>query len=265
MRYDGFARDSAPTSSQAESKAVAAVRRVDVRAVQYCRRDSDARSCPQGALRVSGRLRHRQGPRVRVIRPAHLRAGLRVLRRHLRYAGGNPRKLYWVVRRAVNLAREGAIAGVLERHLVEQVQYTNYAAWCARYEPPEGADFSARIKALSRRPLISILLPVWNPHLQFLAQAIASVRAQAYPDWELCMVDDASTAAGVAEYLERESAGDSRIRVARRATNGGIAQATNDALALAQGEYCAFLDQDARAHLVEYALVYPDGRIDRRR
>ena len=181
---------------------------------------------------------------MRLIRPAHLRAGLRVLRRHLRYAGRDPRKLYWVARRAVSVAREGAIAGVLERHLVEQTQYTNYAAWCARYEPAEATDFSPRIEALARRPLISILLPVWNPQAQFLAEAIASVRVQAYPDWELCVVDDASTAAGVGQHLERESGSDPRIRVRRRASNGGIAQATNDALALAQGEYCAFLDQD---------------------
>lgn len=167
-----------------------------------------------------------------------------MLRRHLRYARADPRKLFWVARRALNLARDGAIGGVLERHLVEQGQYADYATWCARYEPAAGSDFSARVNALARRPLISILLPVWNPPPQFLAEAIASVRAQGYPDWELCIVDDASTAPAVRECLERESATEPRIRVRRRAANGGIAQATNDAQAMAQGEYCAFLDHD---------------------
>jgi glycosyltransferase involved in cell wall biosynthesis len=37
-----------------------------------------------------------------------------------------------------------------------------------------------------------------------------------------------------------------RIRLVRRSANGGIARATNDALALARGEYCAFLDHDDR-------------------
>ena len=175
---------------------------------------------------------------------AHLRAGLRVLRRHLRYAGGNPRKLFWVARRALNLAREGAIGGVLERHAIEERQYADYAAWCARYEPAAGTDFSGRLGALAQRPRISVLLPVHNPPVPFLAEAIASVRAQAYPDWELCIVDDASTEPAVRECLEREAEGEPRVRVRRREVNGGIAQATNDALAMAEGEYCALLDHD---------------------
>jgi len=199
------------------------------------------------ALRFGAAAPHRRRPAPTgtiVITPAHLRAGLRVLRRHLRYAGGNPRKLFWVARRAVNLAREGAIGGVLERHATEDGHYADYTAWCTQYEPAADAGFADRIDALPRRPLISILLPVWNPPLAFLAQAIASVRAQCYSGWELCIVDDASTEPAVRECLEREAAAEPRIRLQRRAVNGGIAQATNDALADARGEFCAFLDHD---------------------
>ncbi|MCC6193140.1 MAG: glycosyltransferase [Burkholderiales bacterium] len=177
---------------------------------------------------------------------AEIRAGWRVLRRHLRYAGGNPRKLLWVVRRGLALARDGALGGTLERHLVEEGQYADYAAWCARHEPAADTDFSARIEALPDRPLFSILLPVWNPPVGYLREAIASVRAQCYGNWELCVVDDASRAAGVAECLAREAAAEPRIRLAHRPLNGGIARATNDALAMAHGEYCGFLDHDDR-------------------
>ncbi|HVO87378.1 MAG TPA: glycosyltransferase, partial [Casimicrobiaceae bacterium] len=187
-----------------------------------------------------------------MIGAAHLRAGLRVLRRHLRYAGGNPRKLYWVARRAVSLAREGALPGVLERHLVEAREYANYDAWCLCYEPDAAFDFAPHIAQLPRRPLISILMPVWNPPVAFLAQALASVREQAYPHWELCIVDDASTDAAVCALLEREAANEPRIRLQRREHNGGIARASNDALAMASGEYCAFLDHDDR--LARHAL-----------
>ncbi|MET0210842.1 MAG: hypothetical protein ABW220_17495, partial [Burkholderiaceae bacterium] len=121
-----------------------------------------------------------------MISTAHWRAGLRVLRRHLRYAGTNPRKLLWIARRGFSLAREGALGGVLERHRVEAEQYADYPQWCARFANDEVADAPARLAALPARPLISILLPVWNPPVQFLAAAIASVRAQAYPAWELC-------------------------------------------------------------------------------
>ncbi len=180
------------------------------------------------------------------MRPAHLRAGLRVLKRHLRYAGGDPRKLLWVARRAVSLAREGAIGGVLDRHVTEDTQDADYAAWRARYEPPSDADFSRRIDALPRRPLISILLPVHNVPVSFLAETIASVRAQCYAEWQLCVVDDASTDTAVHEHLAAEARSEPRIRLVRRSANGGIASATNDALTLAQGEYCAFLDHDDR-------------------
>ena len=181
-----------------------------------------------------------------VIRAARLRAGLRVLKRHLRYAGADPRKLLWVARRAVNLAREGAIGGVLDRHVTEDAQNADYAAWCARYEPPADADFSTRIDALPRRPLISILLPVHDVPVAFLAETIASVRAQCYAEWELCIIDDASTDAAVHAHLAAEARTEARIRLVRRSANGGIARATNDALALARGEYCAFLDHDDR-------------------
>ena len=196
-----------------------------------------------------------------MISSEHLRAGLRVLRRHLRYAGANPRKLLWIARRGLALAREGALGGVLERHRVEAEQYADYPAWCARYSPDAAPD-PARLAALARLPRVSILLPVFDPPLRFLEEAVASVRAQAYPAWELCIADDASQDPGVRAFLDGLS-GDERIRVIRRAANGGIARATNEALAAATGELCAFLDHDdtlapdALLSMAEARLAHP--------
>ena len=181
-----------------------------------------------------------------MIRPVHVRAGLRVLGRHLRYAGGDPRKLLWVARRVVHLARDGAIAGVLERHVVQDALYADYAEWRARYEPAPDADYAPRLAALSRRPKVSILMPVHDVPVAFLRETLASVTSQCYSDWELVAVDDASTDEAVRACLAEVAARDGRIVVRRRDVNGGIARATNDALALAQGEYCAFLDHDDR-------------------
>jgi len=178
------------------------------------------------------------------MRAAHLRAGLSVLQRHLRYAGRDPRKLWWVARRAVRLARTGAIAGVLERHAADSVNYADYAQWCARYEPAADADFAPRLAALAVRPRFSILMPVHDVPVPFLEAALASVRTQCYGEWELCAVDDASAAPGVREALARAAAHEPRMRVQRRERNGGIAVATNDALAMARGEFCAFMDHD---------------------
>ena len=55
---------------------------------------------------------------------------------------------------------------------------------------------------MRRQPLISIVLPVYNPDLEFLRAAVDSVRNQIYERWELCMADDASTDPEVRPLLE---------------------------------------------------------------
>jgi GT2 family glycosyltransferase len=79
---------------------------------------------------------------------------------------------------------------------------------------------------------------------RWLERAIASVQAQIYPHWELCIADDGSTRAGLRAVMERQAQQDDRIRVRFLANNGGIARASNAALALARGEFVALLDHD---------------------
>jgi hypothetical protein len=97
-------------------------------------------------------------------------------------------------------------------------------------------------------PLISVLMPVYNPVPDFLDEAVKSVRAQTYPAWELCIADDASTDPAVFACLQRHAAEDSRIRLVRRSANGHISAATNSALEMAQGQWCAFMDHDDLLH-----------------
>lgn len=93
-------------------------------------------------------------------------------------------------------------------------------------------------------PTISVVVPVYNPEIRFLTEAIESVRSQTYSKWQLCLVNDASTDPEVAACLDRFAALDSRILVHHRDQNGHIAEATNDALAIATGEFVAFMDHD---------------------
>ncbi len=88
-------------------------------------------------------------------------------------------------------------------------------------------------------PLISVVIPAYNAE-QYVKEAAESVLAQTYRPLEIICVDDASTD-GTADVLA--SFGE-RVRVIRRAENGGGAAARNDGLALARGEYVAFLDAD---------------------
>lgn len=96
----------------------------------------------------------------------------------------------------------------------------------------------------SFRPTISVLTPVYNTDPTVLRQAIESVREQTYPYWELCLVNDGSTSSLTAKVLDECAALDARIKVEHRATNGGIVAASNDALAMATGEFVALLDHD---------------------
>lgn len=93
-------------------------------------------------------------------------------------------------------------------------------------------------------PLISVVMPVFNTPEQFLVEAIESVQAQTYRNWELCIADDGSSVPHVRQRLEEACRRDARISVVWRPECGGIAAATNDAIASSSGEYLAFLDHD---------------------
>jgi glycosyltransferase involved in cell wall biosynthesis len=93
-------------------------------------------------------------------------------------------------------------------------------------------------------PFFSIVTPVYNPPIEVLEETIQCVLDQVDPDWELLLVDDASPDPRVRSTLERAKRSDQRIKVLYRAENGGIIAASNDALAMATGEFVVLLDHD---------------------
>jgi GT2 family glycosyltransferase len=99
-----------------------------------------------------------------------------------------------------------------------------------------------------KEPRFSIVTPVYETPPGVLRAMLRSVRRQRFRDWELCLVDDASTAPHVASILDAVARRDPRIRVRRRAENGGIVAASNDALEMARGEFVALLDHDDKLH-----------------
>jgi cellulose synthase/poly-beta-1,6-N-acetylglucosamine synthase-like glycosyltransferase len=121
-----------------------------------------------------------------------------------------------------------------------------YASWLERrrLSPARRDEVAAEIAGWSRRPRFSLLMPVFDPPPEYLRAALGSVRAQVYPDWELCVADDASTAPEVGLILAEARAADPRIKVTRLASNRGISAASNAALALATGEFVAPVDHD---------------------
>jgi len=179
----------------------------------------------------------------------------------LRSPARTVRAVYW---RSLGLKVRGR--GLLGAALCDR-RDTGYPAWIRRFDTLDAAGRS-RLRdtaaAWDAPPLISVLMPVHDPAPGVLEAALRSVRAQLYPHWDLCVVDDASTDPATGRRLAAHAAADPRIRVMRRPVNGHIARATNDALAMARGTFVAFLDHDdtlaetALFHVAEAVRSDPD-------
>ena len=108
-------------------------------------------------------------------------------------------------------------------------------------------------------PCISIITPSYNS-LRFIGETIRSVQSQSYKNWEMLIVDDASTdhsAVKIKEMIE----GDSRIRLLSLEENMGAAKARNIAIKEARGRYIAFLDSDDiwLPNKLETQLLFMEG------
>ncbi|MBC8022870.1 MAG: glycosyltransferase [Burkholderiales bacterium] len=101
-----------------------------------------------------------------------------------------------------------------------------------------------RIGTMQVKPRISILVPTYNTPEDVLREMLASVQAQLYPEWELCIADDGSTARHVVNVLQEHAARDPRIKLHLDTSNRGVSHASNRALELATGEFAVLLDHD---------------------
>ena len=92
--------------------------------------------------------------------------------------------------------------------------------------------------------LVSIITPVYNPPVESLLRCIESVVDQTSTNWEWCIADNGSTDPGVVEALESIETRYSNVHIAFLGKNLGIAEGSNAALRLANGEFVALLDHD---------------------
>jgi glycosyltransferase involved in cell wall biosynthesis len=155
--------------------------------------------------------------------------------------------------RQLRRSAEGRVAKILSapfrlfrrRQLTEAIEQDEYGRWFARHRvsAEEAAKLREQSRAFSYRPLISILTPTFNPNDEFLTDAIESVIAQAYENWELILIDDGSTGSRVRTLLENLGQRDARIQTEFQ-DHGGISSALNTALVRVRGDWIALLDHD---------------------
>ena len=131
----------------------------------------------------------------------------------------------------------------------------DYREWIIRNDTLSDQDrhlIRHHIESFEIRPKLSILMPVHDTPSEYLREAIESVRNQLYQDWELCVVDDASTNRDIRVMLDNYARKDRRVRPAFRDRNSGISACTNTALEMASGEWIVLMDHDDT--LSEHAL-----------
>jgi GT2 family glycosyltransferase len=191
---------------------------------------------------------------------------VRRVRDRLFPAGTGRRDLYWRIRRPMEvLLDEGPGAFLRKTQNKIQLKWrrqevlvktpapdgpqnldVQYQLWLERHRLTlrDAAGMRAAIKTFAYTPVISVVTPVYNTDEVWLRKAIESVRAQIYPHWELCLVNDGSTKSPVQVVLDEYVGLEPRVLVKHLPRNQGIAGASNHGLDLATGEFVALLDHD---------------------
>ncbi len=141
---------------------------------------------------------------------------------------------------------------------------SGYGSWIRRNEPSasELRRQRAAQAGFSKRPKISIIVPVFNPDPAVVREMFRSVEAQTYDNWELCVADASTSENAVSEVLASCKRIGQRVRLIRLERNLGISGNTNEALSLATGDYCLFLDHDDE--LAPFALFEMVALLNRR-
>lgn len=142
-----------------------------------------------------------------------------------------------------------------------------YGKWLPRHRIGESEMLSQaeEAKALTYQPLISILVPTYKTPIGMFRQMVDSVRAQTYPNWQLCIADGSEDDKALWAELENYHQLDGRIVYRILDKNQGISMNTNAALELAEGEFIGLLDHDDILEpdaLFEVVRELQDGRAD---
>ncbi|MDA9975782.1 glycosyltransferase [Alphaproteobacteria bacterium] len=178
--------------------------------------------------------------RVLVLAPDILANRVRLARLLLKV--GKFREVMTLLRSVVDVPRPAeAAVDAYRRACVEAREplptwcRTAYQRWLSEFEPGARRETAEAV--------ISVVMPVCDPPIEFLRHAINSVITQKYPNWQLCIADDASRDPQVRGVLE-VAARDPRVQVTFRQERGHISAASNTALETATGDIICFLDHD---------------------
>lgn len=187
------------------------------------------------------------------IKIGHLLHSFSFIRSFVRELGGN--RIFFD--KALETFKREGLHGVIgkAKHILyhakkenqDKIDRQNYQKWLKMYRHLSDADLKLLKKEANRflhQHKISVIMPTYNTNPVWLQEAVQSVINQVYSNWELCIVDDASTDQACIDLLKDFRERDSRIRVLFFEQNQHISIASNHALEMASGDWIALLDHD---------------------
>lgn len=125
------------------------------------------------------------------------------------------------------------------------LEITDYEKWIHKNEEINIDLLNQEVKSFKYSPRVSIIFPVFNANEIFLRKAIFSVIYQCYDNWELCIIDNASTSKICKKILEDFQKRDpQRIKVIYLNKKEEISTITNRAAEMASGEFVGFLSHE---------------------
>lgn len=191
----------------------------------------------------------------------------------------SPLKLYWQYKKRKSLpavlkrylkSEDKENFWLYEKYLDFDQKDRDYAIWKERHTPGKKELDEQRSKLFPEKALISIVIPVYHPCIEHMKQMIDSVMNQTYGNWELCIAYAGTQDDEAGKYLSELVSTSRKVKVKFLKENYGIAGNTNEAIALAAGDWIAFADQDdllrqdalyeyARAiHMMDVDVLYCD-------
>ncbi len=170
-------------------------------------------------------------------------------------------------RRAYAMVAAGALHALNKNLDARKIQYRRWVDRCDTLSEKDFADMKEQAGRFPIKPLFSIIMPTYNSNIKLLDEAIKSILAQTYRNFEICIADDCSTREEVREFIAKIAAEHDCIRYVFREKNGHISECSNSAINLASGEYLVLVDHDdviaphALWMVAYYTNVHPNAKI----
>ena len=167
----------------------------------------------------------------------HLKPSVVFRRKIEKYAKKGIR--YWKSQGGAALA--GKIVSKVKTASTREIPYQK---WIVRHLPGDRELEKQRHEKFEYQPKISIVVPLYKTPEKYLHQLVESIKAQTYPNWELCLSDGSGADSPLRKTLDALEKSDERIRVIRNETPLRIAENTNAGMEAATGDFIAFADHD---------------------